>query len=83
MDKNINEILQHHGVKGMRWGVRRYRPKSSGIKSALSKLKKKKASSKPEKTPKKKEVNEDASLNTGKPVSSAAPASLNSNRKTT
>lgn len=63
MDNNINEILQHHGVKGMRWGVRRYRPKSSGIKSALSKLKKKKASSKPEKTPKKKEVNEDASLN--------------------
>lgn len=67
MDKNINEILQHHGVKGMRWGVRRYRPKSTGIKRAMNKLKKRKATQKPENTSKKKEEpNKDASLNTTK-----------------
>lgn len=67
MDKNINEILQHHGVKGMRWGVRRYRPKSAGIKRVMNKLKKKKATQKPENTSKKKEEpNKDASLNTTK-----------------
>ena len=68
MDKNINEILQHHGVKGMRWGVRRYRPKSTGIKRAMNKLKKRKATQKPENTSKKKkeEPNKDASLNTTK-----------------
>ena len=67
MDKNINEILQHHGVKGMRWGVRRYRPKSTGIKRAMNKLKKRKATQKPENASKKKEEpNKDASLNTTK-----------------
>lgn len=67
MDKNINEILQHHGVKGMRWGVRRYRPKSSGIKSTLRKLKKKKSSTKPKELPeKKKDTNEGTTLNTTK-----------------
>ena len=67
MDKNINEILQHHGVKGMRWGVRRYRPKSAGIKRVMNKLKKKKATQTPENTSKKKEEpNKDASLNTTK-----------------
>ena len=35
----MSNILQHHGIKGMRWGVRRSRPSGSGG-SVLSKVKK-------------------------------------------
>lgn len=36
------EILEHHGVKGMKWGVRRDR-KGGGIKKAASSFKKSRA----------------------------------------
>ena len=61
------ESLKHYGIKGMRWGVRRHRPKSTGIKRAMNKLKNKKATQKPGNNSKKKEEpNKDASLNTTK-----------------
>ena len=36
----IDEYLEHHGVKGMKWGVRKARPTSSGYSRTSKKVKK-------------------------------------------
>jgi hypothetical protein len=40
--EEVEQLIEHYGVKGMRWGVRRKRPKSSADSSSVSRLLKKK-----------------------------------------
>lgn len=45
--KTLDQFLEHHGIKGMKWGVRRKRGPSGRVSSdysSVSKLKKKKLS---------------------------------------
>lgn len=52
------DYLCHHGVKGMKWGVRKKRPQSSGISSALSRRKEARAKAKAARKAEKKRLKE-------------------------